>query len=409
MPSIRHLILLLLGAPALHAEESWLPAWARAKRVVRASPPPPAPQQRKGMSWQEAKQAADKFNQKFQQKSKRASHSRHTKAWLQGKGLQGKGHGKGKGKGAKGGGGGGSRGTPRSHDGAAWSGQHRVSVSNVPAATNGAKTILRVGGASTAVSNNNAVSSNAASSSSGKLDSMPVDTRFDGLDKLLDEYVSYRERADLSIRAIRKELRALRRVVAKQQQQQQQQGLGTARHWQKQGFSAAGALREANARNACITVDSSERALPAWAHPTVDQSTSLSSLSVSHWRNSNSPHGVAPRTSLPKLHWLHMPKAGTSFMVTIIQYSCPTSLKRAYNGAKVWYPEDLYHHWFTKGYVSGAGCTFDWAMRTRCDVSPRFTWHHTALPWDAAGAKSDGVNISSLVTMLRKPVSLWRR
>ena len=56
-----------------------------------------------------------------------------------------------------------------------------------------------------------------------------------------------------------------------------------------------------------------ESALPAW-----------------HWANAH--RKPPPNTSLPKLYWLHMPKAGTALMATIVRYACPDVLADAYAG-----------------------------------------------------------------------------
>jgi hypothetical protein len=38
-----------------------------------------------------------------------------------------------------------------------------------------------------------------------------------------------------------------------------------------------------------------------------------------------------PRTSLPGLHWLHLPKSGTAFVATVVRYACPELLTRVYS------------------------------------------------------------------------------
>jgi hypothetical protein len=351
-PRLLLLLLLCAACSLAAAQSSWFPAWRRVKPTVsgKGAAPPPAPRK-----WQ----------------------SPNNKKWSGGKGggKGGKGGGGGGGKGGGGGGRGGKGGGRGGGRGAARSGASSTAIATraVAAATPSAGT----------------------STASSMLESMPIDARFAGLDQLLTEYVGYRERAEMNLRAIRKEIRALRRAVAKQQAV----GAATGR-----GSRGGGAAAIAAAKNACVIIDSFAPSLPpAVVQMYLPSQTADESISKLHWRNALE-HSPPPRTSIPKLVWLHMPKAGTSFMVTIIQYACPASMQRAYNNGKVWYPEDIYQHWLTKGYVSGAGCTFDWALRTRCDVSPRFTWHHTALPWDSASAKREGVNLSSVVTILRKPL-----
>ena len=98
---------------------------------------------------------------------------------------------------------------------------------------------------------------------------------------------------------------------------------------------------------------------------------------------------------------------------------------------RLFYPDGLFTHWYKSGYVSGAGCSFDWAMRTRCNVlarwtsyrtlpapfvlmlsqplksfltltqvHARWTWYHTALPWDPEEAREVSFNLSALVTIV---------
>lgn len=91
----------------------------------------------------------------------------------------------------------------------------------------------------------------------------------------------------------------------------------------------------AGAKNACVVVDSSAKSLPAWAYVNVTNAA-LARLPKNHWRLAAQNNPV-PSTSLPKVHWLHMPKAGTAFMTTVIKFACPHALRRAYNGGHLWW------------------------------------------------------------------------
>ena len=153
-------------------------------------------------------------------------------------------------------------------------------------------------------------------------------------------------------------------------------------------------------RNACVPIPSTVMVPPA-AH-VVQVANGSVMMPIWHWTNAHKM--PPPNNTLAGLYWLHMPKAGTALVALIVRYTCPAIMASIYKGKRLYYPDAIFKWWFGHGFVSGAGCSFDWAMRQRCAVNPRFTWMHTALPWDDAHMKRSQFNASSLVVMLRRPI-----
>lgn len=85
--------------------------------------------------------------------------------------------------------------------------------------------------------------------------------------------------------------------------------------------------------------------------------------------------------SLSQPYWLHVPKCGQSFKTHLVRWACPLDIVR---NTTLW--------------ASDTRQSADWLLRTMCNVSPRFTQHHLALP-----RHDYAFDPSTLVTMLREP------
>ena len=156
-------------------------------------------------------------------------------------------------------------------------------------------------------------------------------------------------------------------------------------------------------RNACVAVPSTSM-MPSAITTAVVAQVANGSVMMPRWHWTNAHKMPPPNNTLAGLYWLHMPKAGTALVATIVRYACPETLASIYKGKRLLYPDGIFKNWFDNGFVSGAGCSFDWAMRQRCAVNPRFTWYHTALPWDDADMRRSQFNVSALVVMMRRPI-----